>query len=113
MEFEFERKAMDGDPCPKKLDIADTCLYMALKYLYAMYKNKLITRKDAAEEKKNIVYNWTYDKSKIDALDRDNESLRKRIGCASKNYKENPTIENADKLYAAFYNLEDDWRTTK
>ena len=113
MEFSFERQAMDGKPVPQGLDIADSCIYIALKNLYAMYRNKLISRKDAAEEKKRLIYNWTTDKSKIEFLNRDSEELRDKIGVASEDYKENPCIENADKLYAAFYNLPDDWRKKK
>lgn len=111
MEFDFERQAMAGDPCPKKLDIADTCAYIALKHLYAMFKQNLIYRKDATEEKKRLIYNWTTDKSKIECLNRDSEVLKNRIGVASEDYKNNPCVGTADKLYAAFYNLPDDWRT--
>lgn len=111
MEFPFERQAMTGDICPKQLDVADTCAYIALKNLYAMYRKGLISRKDASEEKKRIVYNWTTDKSKIEFLNRDSDALRDRICKASEEYAKNATIENADKLYAAFYNLHDDWRT--
>ena len=109
-EFTFEREAMQGNPLPKGLDIADSCLYVALKNLYAMYRNKLISRKDATEEKRRLVYNWTTDKAKIDFLNRDSETLRDKIGAASEDYKNNPCIETAEKLYAAFYNLPDDWR---
>ena len=110
MEFDFERQAMAGELCPKKLDIADTCAYIALKNLYAMFKQNLISRKDATEEKKRIVYNWTTDKSKIEVLNRENEALRKKIGDASDAYRNNPSIETADALYAALYNLPNDWR---
>lgn len=110
-EFSFEREAMQGNPLPKGLDIADSCLYVALKNLYAMYRNKLINRKDATEEKRRLIYNWTTDKSKIEFLNRDSEVLKNRIGVASEDYKNNPCIETADKLYSAFYNLPDDWRT--
>ena len=110
-EFSFEREAMLGQPLPKMLDIADSCLYVALKNLYAMYHNKLISRKDATEEKRRLIYNWTTGKSKIEFLNRDSEVLKNRIGVASEDYKNNPCIETADKLYAAFYNLPDDWRT--
>ena len=109
-EFTFEREAMQGNPLPQGLDIADSCLYVALKNLYAMYQNKLISRKDATEEKRRLVYNWTTDKAKLDFLNRDSETLRDRIGAASEEYKNNPCIETAEKLYAAFYNLPDDWR---
>ena len=112
-EFAFEREAMQGKPLPKGLDIADSCLYVALKNLYAMYKNKMISRKDATEEKRRMIYNWTTDKSKIEFLNRESEALRDKIGTASEDYKNNPCIETADKLYAAFYNLSDDWRNLK
>ena len=110
MEFAFEREAMQGQPVPKGLDIADSCLYVSLKNLYAMYRNKLISRKDATEEKKRLVYNWETDKAKIEFLNRDSEMLRGKISVASENYKNNPCIETADKLYSAFYNLPDNWR---
>ena len=109
-EFTFEREAMQGKPLPQGLDIADSCLYVALKNLYAMYQNKLISRKDATEEKRRLVYNWTTDKAKIEFLNRESETLRDKIGTASEDYKNNPCIETAEKLYAAFYNLPDDWR---
>ena len=110
-DIELEKQAMTGNPIPRGLDIADSCIYIALKNLYAMYHNKLISRKDATEEKRRLIYNWTMDKSKIEFLDRDSDALKGRINDASENYKKNPSIENADKLYAAFYNLPDDWRT--
>ena len=113
MEFAFEKDAMQGQPLPKGLDIVDSCLYMALKNLYAMYRNKLISRKDATEEKRRLVYNWTTDKAKLDFLNRDSETLRDKIGAASDEYKNNPCIETADRLYAAFYNLPNDWRDLK
>lgn len=109
-EFTFEREAMQGNPLPQGLDIADSCLYIALKNLYAMYREKLISRKDATEEKRRLVYNWTTDKAKLDFLNRESEALRDKIGSASEDYKNNPCVETADKLYAAFYNLPDDWR---
>ena len=109
-EFTFEREAMQGNPLPQGLDIADSCLYVALKNLYAMYREKLISRKDATEEKRRLIYNWTTDKAKIEFLNRESETLRDKIGTASEDYKNNPCIETAEKLYAAFYNLPDDWR---
>ena len=109
-EFDFEREAMQGKPLPKGLDIADSCLYVALKNLYAMYHSKLISRKDATEEKRRLIYNWTTDKSKIEFLNRDSEALKGKIGTASEDYKNNPCIETAEKLYAAFFNLRENWR---
>lgn len=110
-EFSFEREAMQWQPLPKGLDIADSCLYIALKNLYAMYRNKLISREDAKEEKRRLIYNWKTEKSKIEFLNRDSDVLKNRIGVSSEDYKNNPCVGTADKLYAAFYNLPDDWRT--
>ena len=102
---------MQGEPLPKGLDVADSCLYVALKNLYAMYRKGLISRKDASEEKKRILQNWETDKSKIEFLNRESDAMRDKIGTASEDYKNNPCIETADKLYAALYNLPNDYRT--
>ena len=111
MQVEFEKDAMHGDPLPKGLDVADSCLYIALKNLYSMYRQGLISRKDATEEKRKMICNWTNDKSKIEFLNRESDALRDKIGTASDDYKNNPCIETADKLYAALYNLPNDYRT--
>lgn len=110
MEFGFERKAMKNEPCPKGLDIIDTAIYMALRCLYAMYRHGLISRERATEEKKTIIFNMANEKSKLDFLNRESQALKNKIGEASDRYKNEPTIENADKLYAAFYNLPENWR---
>lgn len=110
MEFEFERNAMKNEPCPKGLDIADTAAYMALKYLYAMYRNGLLNRKEAKAEKETIIYNWAEAKSRLKFLNRASKELKEKIGSASAEYAKIPSIENAEKLYAAFYNLPLSWR---
>ena len=111
MQVEFEKDAMHGEPLPKGLDVADSCLYIALKNLYSMYRQGLISRKDASEEKKRLLQNWITDKSKIDFLNRESDELKNKIGEAAEKYKNAPCIENADNLYAALYNLPNDWRT--
>lgn len=111
MQVEFEKGAMRGDPLPKGLDVADSCLYIALKNLYAMYRQGLISRKDASEEKKRLLQNWITDKSKIDFLNRESDELKNKIGEAAEKYKNAQCIENADRLYAALYNLPNNWRT--
>ena len=111
MQGEFEKDAMHGKPLPKCLDVADSCLYIALKNLYAMYRKGLISRKDASEEKKRLLQNWETDKSKIEFLNRESDELRNKIGDAAEKYKNVPCVENADRLYAALYNLPNNWRT--
>ena len=75
-----------------------------------MYRQGLISRKDASEEKKRLLQNWITDKSKIDFLNRESDELKNKIGEAAEKYKNAKCIENADNLYAALYNLPNDWR---
>ena len=110
MVFDFEKSAMMGEPVPIDLDIADACLYMGLKHLYAMYKERLIDRSTATEEKKKLIFCHKENKAQLEFLNRESEALKSRIQEASENYKNNRTLENADKLYAAFYNLPENWR---
>lgn len=105
MEFEFERQAMRNEPCPKWLDVVDTYVYMSLKYLYAAYRCGLISREKAAEEKKTIIFNSRPAKSKLEFLDRENDYLKKKIGLAAEAYLKERTLENADRLYKAIYNI--------
>lgn len=101
---------MKGEPVPKYLDAADAGLYMGLKSLYAMHKAGLMDRRTATDEKQNLVFCHQKSKSQLEFLNRESEALRGRIQKASENYKNNRTLENADKLYAAFYNLPENWR---
>ena len=105
----YEKDAMSNKPLPKDLDVVDSFVYLALKYLYLAYK-KLCSRGEASKEKATILYNMSEGKSKLAFLNRQSDTLRDRISEASERYAEDPTIENADKLYAAFYNISDDWR---
>lgn len=106
----YEQMAMRGDPIPQNLDVADTCAYVSLQHLYAMYRQNLISREDAQKEKEHILYNIQSCKSVLAFLSRASLGLQERIKNASENYLNNPTIENADELYGAFYNMKKDWR---
>lgn len=107
---ELERQAMRNQPLPRKIDIADSCAYEAFRYLYLMYHAGMISKEKASEEKQRIIYNWVTAKSMVIALYEGSEIVRQHIGDASENYRKNPTIENADKMYGAFYRLGDNWR---
>ena len=110
MEFSFEKEAMQGQPLPKGLDIADACFYTALRIIYKAYHNGAIDRKAGTELKKHLTRDYVRDKSEVEFLKRSALALNDRIKKASEEYKSNRTLENADKLYAAFYNLPDNWR---
>ena len=110
-EFTFERAAMNDEDMPRGLDIADACFYTALRIIYKAYHNGVIDRKTGTELKKQLTRAYERDKSKVEFLDRSAIALNDRIKKASEEYKSNRTLENAHELYAAFYNLSDDWRS--
>ena len=112
-EFPFERAAMNDEDMPSGLDIADACFYTALRIIYKAYHNGVIDRKTGTELKNQLTRDYVSDKSEVEFLKRSALSLNDRIKKASEAYKSNRTLENADELYAAFYNLSDDWRNLK
>lgn len=105
VEFTFERAAMNDEDMPRGLDIADACFYTALRIIYKAYHNGVIDRKTGTELKNQLTRAYASDKSKVEFLDRSTLALNGRIKKASEAYKSNRTLENADELYAAFYNL--------
>lgn len=104
MVFDFEKQAMNGEPLPKGLDLADSLLYLGLKRTYADYKSGIISRKEGSEIKETLVYNHTKAKSELEFLSRRALELSERIQSAKQNYEKNRTLENADALYCAIYN---------
>ena len=112
-EFPFERAAMNDEDMPRGLDIADACFYTALRIIYKAYHNGAIDRKTGTELKNQLTRAYVIDKSEVEFLKRSALALNDRIKKASEAYKSNRTLENADELYAAFYNLSDDWRSLK
>ena len=112
-EFPFERAAMNDEDMPSGLDIADACFYTALRIIYKAYHNGVIDRKTGTELKNQLSIAYVSDKSEVEFLKRCALDLNDRIKKASEEYKSNRTLENADELYAAFYNLSDGWRSLK
>ena len=112
-EFPFERAAMNDEDMPRGVDIADACFYTALRIIYKAYHNGEKKKKTGTELKKQLTRAYVSDKSEVEFLKRSVLDLNDRIKKASEAYKSNRTLENADELYAAFYNLSDDWRSLK
>lgn len=104
-EFPFEHAAMNNKDMPSGLDIADACFYTALRIIYKAYHNGVIDRKTGVELKKQLARAYVSDKSEVEFLERSALALNERIKKASEAYKANRTLENADELYNAFYNL--------
>ena len=106
MEFPFERAAMRGDPMPEGLRIYEQAAYQALRYLYAMYHRKAISREEAAREKKLI--RVQYDRAKADfETNRRNllahAEMWRKIEAAANRFGQERTLENAEAFVQAVY----------
>lgn len=104
MVFDLEKQAMNGEPLPKGLDLADSLLYLGLKRIYADYKSGIISRKEGSKIKETLVYNHAKAKSELEFISRQALELNERIKSEKQNYENNRTIENADALYCAIFN---------
>ena len=106
MELPFERAAMRGDPMPEGLRIYEQAAYQALRYLYAMYHRKAISREDAAREKKLI--RVQYDRAKAD-FETNQSNLLAHAGTWRKTeepanrFGQERTLDNAEAFVRAVY----------
>ena len=70
MDIKLEKAAMKGYELPKGLTLAEQGYYLALRTLYTAYQKGVVTKKQAAEEKKAILAAYTTEHSKEEFLDR-------------------------------------------
>lgn len=90
---------------PNGLSLSEQKAYWLLKELYKAHRDKEITREQAKDEKAKIIAAFTLEHSEEEFLSRKALDLQERIKNASKAFKNERTLENADRLYAAFYGL--------
>lgn len=107
---ELELKAVKNKPIPDGLSLAEQKAYVALRAIYRDYREGKISKNTAKSDKDEIIAAFTREKGEEVFLSRKAESLKKRIFNASQAYAENPTTENADLMYAAFWGKPVDWR---
>lgn len=112
VELPFERAAMRGEEIPSELCLAEQRAFLALRILYTEYRKGNIERERASREKKKIV-NQLEQEIKTDELNAKIAQLWKHIESPAREYSLNPSIENADRFYAAVYNLPNDWRVKR
>lgn len=93
----YEKQAMRGDPMPDSLNYPDQLLYQALALLYARYRMGVVTREQAATEKKSLLDNYRVYQYQWDMGDRWVEVIKK-TDLAQCEYRKNRTLENADAL---------------
>lgn len=110
MDIKLEKAAMKGYELPKGLTLAEQGYYLALRTLYTAYQKGVVTKKQAAEEKKAILAAYMTEHSKEEFLDRSALALSERICKAADNFRDNQTLEAADAFYAAVFNLSENWR---
>lgn len=99
----YEKQAAEGKPLPNNLDIVDACMYEALRYLYASHRLGIIERDAASTEKSQLVKLYQKFRAYSSAAEMWEEHLKTVIGPASEAYEKNPTKENADALFEAFW----------
>ena len=63
MDIKLEKAAMKGYELPKGLTLAEQGYYLALRTLYTAYQKGVVTKKQAAEEKKAILAAYTTEHS--------------------------------------------------
>lgn len=109
----WEIRAIRNEPVPHGLSLAECKAYLSLRTLYRDYREGKVSKTKAQDDKRAIINAFTREKGEEVFLSRQALSLKERISDASQRYADNPTIENADALYAAFWNLPQDWRERK
>lgn len=99
-ELNYERAAMNGEPMPDGRVFPDQCMFQALAALYTRYRLKSITREQASDEKRRLMreyatfgYRWKLGEHYAEII--------KRTETARAAYRQNRTIDAADKLLAA------------
>lgn len=102
--------ARNDEKMPHGLTLSEQKAFVCLRQIYQQYRNGLIGVECAKSDKEKILRELVLERSKEAFFSRECTDLCERIATAKKNYRENPTIENADRLYAAFCRVSDDWR---
>ena len=110
--IDFERAAYLREPMPDGLCLAEQKTFLALRFLYAEFDRGVISKEQAAVEKKKLIRQMEHE-IKIDEMNAQIAQLWKRIEISALEYAKNPTRETADAFHAAVYGLPDDWRNDR
>lgn len=109
MTFPYEKEAMNGEPMPKGLSLADQMAYQALSGIYLRYHLNGITREQGAEEKRKLALSYNVAKTKRETelgFSKRFSEIIAKIESAANVYAKDRTLENADRLYKALYGME-------
>ena len=91
-----------------KLSLSETLLWYRLRDLYRSFSQGSISKENAAVEKQKIVKQYNADKQTQETAERYiayHAKLWRNIEVAHMAYRQNKTIENADKFIEAVYGV--------
>ena len=111
-ELSFERAAYLREPMPDGLCLAEQKAFLALRFLYAEFDRGVISKEQAAVEKKKLIRQLEHE-IKTDEMNAQIAQLWKRIETSALEYAKNPTRKTADAFHAAVYNMPPDWRNER
>lgn len=106
---EIAKLAAQNTVPSKKLPLSETLLWYRLRDLYSKFSAGSINKENATAEKQKIVKQYNRDKNTEETAERYiayHAELWRNIECASMAYKENKTIESADKFVEAVYGVQ-------
>ena len=101
----LERQAMDGNEMPNGLEYPDQVLDLCFRMLYAQLRQGIIDRDTAIREKKKLLREYESYKF-VDQMGKQWVKIIKDTEIARSEYLKNRTLENADKLLQAIYQVE-------
>jgi len=91
-----------------KLSLSETLLWYRLRDLYSKFSQGSISKENAAAEKHKIVKQYNDDSATFgfyDSYVSNSAKMWRRIESAATEYRQNKTIENADKFVEAVYGV--------
>ena len=105
---EISRYALSGDLPDKYMTCPERCLFYSLRDLYALHKEKRITKAEGENRKEKLLKQYEKD---CEELNYSKMFLQyqgkfwKGIENAAMRYRKNPTVENADAFIEAVYGV--------
>lgn len=101
MVLDYERIAMAGGEMPDGLEWYDRQLFLMLRTLYWQFKQGIVDRETAKQEKNKLLVDYDFQKWQ-DELTKDLAKMVLGTEEARQAYRKNRTLENADSLIMAF-----------
>ena len=101
---ELEDMAIRQDPIPELKSQAQILLYQSLRDLYWYARQYGVSRDQGKLEKQRILDSYRMNKF-LEDLNESTSDMWARIESASSEYRNAPSVENADKLLESIYQV--------